>query len=71
MESKEFWEDMEWGQDNYTELQKRFKDKWVAIVDKAVVSFGVSMEEVKKEAQKKTKRKSIPIIFVECGSHLY
>ena len=40
LEEKEFWEDIRWIEENYAELQKQFKDKWVAIVGKKVVSYG-------------------------------
>jgi hypothetical protein len=34
MEPKEFWEDARWAEEHYSELQKQYRDKWVAIVDK-------------------------------------
>jgi hypothetical protein len=68
---KGFWEDARWGEENYTELQKQFKDKWVAIVDKKVVSYGENRGEVKKRAIELTGKKHIPLIYVESGAAIY
>ncbi len=71
LEEKEFWEDIRWGEENYAELQKQFKDKWVAIVGKKVVSYGENRGEVKKNAMKLTGKKIIPLIYVESGAAIY
>lgn len=52
-ESKEFWEDSNWALKNYTQFIKHYPDKWVAIVDKRVVSSGDDPGIVREEAKKK------------------
>lgn len=69
--SEEFWEDQKWGFEHHTELLKDFKDKWVAISNKKVISFGIDLGKVQEEAKKITKKEQIPVMFVECGSHIY
>lgn len=69
--SKEFWEDQQWGFQHHTELLRQFKDQWIAISDKKVVSSGLDLGKVKEKARKVTKKKEIPVMFVECGAHLY
>ena len=68
---KRFWEDDEWAHEHYTELQDKYVDKWVAICNKRVVAVADGPEDARKEAQKKTGVKEIPIIFVESGQNLY
>ena len=73
IEPKEFWDDMRWGRQHYSELVKKYPDKWVAIVDGKVVSFGDSPIMVEGDAEKRTGKhqNKIPLIFVESGSHVY
>ncbi|MCS4540791.1 MAG: DUF5678 domain-containing protein [Euryarchaeota archaeon] len=70
-EPKEFLEDMRWGEEHYSELQKQYKDKWVAIVGKKVVSHGENLEEVENKAKKISGKKYVPVIFVESGAAIY
>jgi len=69
--SKEFWADDEWAEEHYMGLQDRYKDEWVAVVNKKVVSHGKSMGKVEEEAMIKTGKKEISLTFVECGNHVY
>ena len=73
IESKEFLEDMKWGEENYSELMRKYPEKWVAIVDKKIVGVGRSISEAEKEAYQKTgiEIKRIPVIFVERGANIY
>ena len=71
LESKRFFDDMDWVDKNYTELQKKYKDKWVAVVNKEVICSGTNLQKVREEAAKKTGMNEIVLIFVECGSHIY
>ena len=71
IEPKEFWDDMKWGRVHYSELVRKYPDKWIAIVDKKVISSGESIKKIRKEAMEKTGRKHIPVIFVEFGAHVY
>ena len=65
-EAEQFWGDMQWGEDNYIELAKKYPDLWVAIVNKKVVAFGGSLRDIELEAERKTNKKKerIPTIFV-------
>lgn len=69
--SNKFWDNMEWGRIHHTELLKKYPDMWVAIVDHCVVSAGKNLMEVKNTARKKTGKKNIPVVYVECGAHIY
>jgi hypothetical protein len=70
IESEEFWEDQEWGFKHYSELVRKYPDKWVAIVNKRVIVAG-GLESVEEESRKKTGKTNIPLIFVDGGSHIY
>lgn len=71
--NKKLWDDILWSEEHYSELMERFPDKWVAIVDKKAVSSGESIKAVEIEAEKITGRSKneIPVVFVECGAHIY
>lgn len=71
LEPKEYFEDIEWAESNYSELQKAFRNKWVAIVSKKVVAFGDSIKRIREEARRKTGVEHIPVIFIESGSNVY
>lgn len=71
LETKEYWEDMEWALDNYQKLMEKFPDEWVAVVKKKVVSSGKNLRNVEDEAKKRTGKRRIPAIFVESGAHVY
>ena len=69
--SKEFWEDQQWGFQHHTDLLKDFKDKWIAISNKRVICSGINLGKVEEEAKKITHKEETPVMFVECGAHLY
>jgi len=69
--SQQFWDDQKWGFKNHSDLLKKYKDLWVAIVNKKVVSAGKNLAKVEEEAKRKCKRKEVPVMFVECGAHMY
>lgn len=69
--SREFWEDQQWGFKHHTELLKNFRDKWVAISDKKIITSSADLGKVQEEAKKLTGKKQIPVMFIECGSHIY
>ena len=69
--SKRYWQDNDWAYSNYSELQKKYLEKWVAIVNKKVVSYGKSPKRVIETARKKTKIKRFPVIYVESGANFY
>ena len=69
--SKRYWQDNDWAYHHYSELQKKYLEKWVAIVNKKVVSSGLSPKKVMKIAKKKTGAKKFPVIYVESGANFY
>jgi len=69
--SKEFWEDQQWGFQHHSNLLKNFKDQWIAIYDKKVICSGTNLGKVEEEAKKITQKQEVPVMFVECGAHLY
>lgn len=70
-ESKGFWEDIKWGEEHYLELQKQYRDNWVAIVGKKVVCFGKNLGEVEEKAKKLTKKETVYTLYIESGAHIY
>lgn len=68
---KEFWEDERWAERHMAELQKKYLEKWVAIVDKEVAGVADDPGIAEKIAKEKTGRKYIPLIFIESGEALY
>ena len=73
IEPKEFWDDLKWGRKHYGELVRKYPDKWIAIVNKKVVAVGESIKKIEAEAMQKTgkEKNKIPVMFVECGAHVY
>ena len=68
---KRYWEDDAWADEHYEELVKKFPQKWVAVVNKKVVSVGDSPTRVREEATKKTGVEHIPLTFVEQSIVVY
>ncbi|MBS7646038.1 hypothetical protein KEJ44_08405 [Candidatus Bathyarchaeota archaeon] len=52
-------------------MQKRYKNVWVAVVDKRVISYGKNLREVESRAEKLTGRKDVFTIYVESGAAIY
>lgn len=69
--TKNFWEDLRWGEKHHTELLKKYRDQWVAVHNKKIVASGENLEKVKTEARKKTGKEWVPVLFVEGGEHIY
>ncbi len=67
----DIWEDLEWAQNSYSELQNKYQDEWVAIVNKEVVSSGKNLKTVEEEARRKTGKREVYTTFVESGAALY
>ena len=57
IEPSAFWDDMKWAIGHYSELVRKYPEKWVAIVNKVVVAVGDSIKSVKREAQERTSKK--------------
>ena len=66
-----FWEDAKWVRDNYSELLRKYPDKWIAVVGKKVISSGKILSRVERNAKKKTRRSLIYSTFIGCGHHVY
>ncbi|HLC89302.1 MAG TPA: DUF5678 domain-containing protein [Candidatus Nanoarchaeia archaeon] len=71
MVDKEFWDDLQWGEQHHTEFLKKYKDQWVAIHNKSVIASGNNLAGVGRQARSKTGKQKIPLIYVECGEHIY
>jgi len=69
--SKEFWDDADWAKVHYGELQKQYKNVWVAIAGKTVVSYGKNLREVESEAEKIVGKKDVFTIYIESGAAIY
>lgn len=65
IEPKEFWDDKEWAFDHYSALMQKYPNRWVAVVNKEVISASRDLKEAREEARKKTDREDIPLIFIE------
>jgi hypothetical protein len=70
-EPKEFWEDMRWGEESYSELQKKYKGNWVAIDGRKVISYGDNLKEVEDKAKIISKKPYVPLLFIESGAVIY
>lgn len=68
---KEYWEDSEWADENFSDIVKEYPNLWVAVVGKKVVAAGKVIAEVEKMAEEKTGRKSFPLLFAERGIHVH
>lgn len=68
---KRVWDDKRWIRKHMGDLQKKYREKWVAVVNKKVVGVAEGPETARKMARKKTGEKQIPVIFVESGQNLY
>ena len=68
---KRFWDDEEWVSTHGSELQKKYLNKWVAVVDKKVVAAADDPGIAEKIAREKTGNKYILVEFMESGEALY
>lgn len=68
--SKEFWDDLKWGEKHHTEFLKKYRDKWVAIKNKKIVASGNNLAKVEEEAKERTGEKWVPVTFVEGGERI-
>ena len=69
--SQKCLEDDQWADQHFTEIVKKYPNKWVAVVGKRVVASGDTIAEVKRIAKKKTGQQEFPILFAERGIHVY
>ncbi|MBI4919046.1 hypothetical protein HY837_03890 [archaeon] len=66
-----FWEDLKWGETHHTELLENYRDKWVAINNKVIVAAGEDLSEVMNKAKSLTGKEEVPVLFIDCGDHVY
>lgn len=66
-----FWRECKWIDDHYEELVKKYANRWIGVVNQKVAAASSNLAEVEKEILNQTKRKDIPIIYIEDGSHVY
>ncbi len=69
--SKDYWSDRDWIIEHYSELMEEYPDEWIAVYNQTVVSHGKNGEEVLSEGRERTGKKTIAMMFIECGSHVY
>lgn len=69
--SKEFWEDVKWEEEHYAELQRQYKDKWIAIAGRRVVAYGKDLGKVEEEARRITGSKEVYTTYIESGAAIY
>ncbi len=70
-EPREVWDDIRWGEEHYADLQRRYRDGWVAIVGGRVVSHGRDLGEVEERAKKLTGKSDVYTLFIESGANIY
>ena len=69
---KSYWQDQRWALDHYPDLVKRYRDRWVAVVNRRVVAASKSSVKAQEQARAKTGRQlPIAVVFVETGRHVY
>ena len=69
---KSYWRDQRWALDHYADLVKRYKNRWVAVVDRRVVAASKSSVAVHKRAWAKTgQRLPVAVVYIEDGRHVY
>ena len=66
-----FWKDSHWIEKHYSKLMETYPDQWIAVVNQQVTAHGKNMAKVKREAAGKTKSQAFPVVFIECGNHVY
>ncbi len=60
---KEYWEDSKWVNEHAVEISQQYPNKWVAVMDKAVVAAGRDGAKVEKMAMEKAGQKEFVIFF--------
>jgi len=68
---KRFYRDREWADKHYSELQKKYPNKWIAVLNKKVVGVSDDKGNFLEKAKQKTKEEHIPTIWIESGIVYY
>lgn len=66
-----FWENSRWIEAHYSEFVDKYPDQWIAVANRQIIAHGRNRAMVKKMAEKKIKDRPFPLVFVECGNHVY
>ncbi|MEW5759868.1 MAG: DUF5678 domain-containing protein [Candidatus Thermoplasmatota archaeon] len=68
---KQFWIDQKWGFANLSKLRRKYPDMWVSIFRKRVIIADKDLGKVEEETKKKIGTDKFPVLYVECGTHIY
>ena len=68
---KDFWDDMDWTSENYSELMQKYPNEWVTVVNGKIISHGKDLEKIIKLAKRKTGKEHIVVESIEGGGHIY
>ncbi len=66
-----YFRDMDWAYANHWDLERKYPNQWVAVVDEQVVAAGTDLGEVESKARQATDRFDIATLFVERGIHVW
>ena len=66
--SKQYTSDARWIARHYTNLSRKYANKWVAVHKSRVVAVGNDSGSVKRQAQKRTGFLDIPVQLVDDGT---
>ena len=67
-----WWEaEYDWAFAHYSDLVKRYPNKWVAFSHRRVLAHGKALGPVLDRAHRKIRQRDIPHLFVERGIHVY
>jgi hypothetical protein len=68
-----YWEDIDWVDEQASQLHRRYEDVWIAVADRQVVASGPSLARVKREASRRTGRppQQITVVFIEGAGAIY
>ena len=69
--SKDFWKDQKWGFANLSKLRRKYADMWVSIYHKKIIAANKDLGKVEAETKKKIGTDMFPVLYVECGNHIY
>ncbi len=64
-------DDYRWADTHHNELAKKYPEKWVAVVNKKVVSHGSQADRVLAKAHRCTPRPDVALVFIESRLHFY
>ena len=68
-----YLEDIDWVDEQASQLHRRYEDVLIAVADRQVVASGPSLAKVKHDASRKTGRppQQITVVFIEGAGAIY